>query len=168
MITQELLHELFEYRDGVLYWKVSRSNRIKIGDAAGSLNKKSYLQTSIEGKRYYNHRLIFLMFKGFLTKYIDHSDGNTLNNSIENLRAASASQNNFNQGMRSNNTSGVKGVSWCNASNKWKAEVRANGKYRYLGVYKDLELAELVVEEARNKYHGEYANHGNQNEKDCS
>ena len=36
---------------------------------------------------------------------------------------------------------------------------RVNKKPKYIGVYEDLELAELVAMEARNKYHGQFANH---------
>lgn len=164
-VTQELLHKLFEYRDGELYWKVSRGRLAKVGDKAGWISKKGYLNTKINGKCYLNHRLIFLMHYGYLPEMLDHKDTNTLNNRIENLREATRSQNNRNVKLRKDNTSGIKGVSWFKKSKKWLAQVTINKKQVYLGLYEDLELAELVATEARNKYHGEFANHGKQDEK---
>ena len=38
--------------------------------------------------------------------------------------------------------------------------MRVNKKMRSLGSFDDLELAQLVAVEARNKFHGEYVNHG--------
>ena len=60
----------------------------------------------------------------------------------------------------SSNTSGVKGVSWRRKSKKWTVRVTVDGEYKSFGSYDDLELAELVAIEARNKYHKEFANHG--------
>lgn len=68
-ITQELLHELFEYKDGVLYWRVKRPNGIQIGDKAGSIDNHGYLVTGFFGNKWLNHRIIFLMLNGFLPKY---------------------------------------------------------------------------------------------------
>ena len=159
-ITQELVKELFDYRDGNLYWKNTKSNRVVKGSVAGGLCKKGYFRISINYKHYYNHRIIFLMFHGYLPKLIDHKDGNRLNNKIENLRQATFAENLRNSKLRKNNTSGVKGVSWSKLHKKWRVAVMLNGDTYRLGLFKDLELAQLVAEEARNKYHKEFANHG--------
>ena len=82
-ITQDYVKQLFEYRDGELYWKVKYSQRVKIGAKAGALDGDEYFRISINGKRYLNHRLIFLMHHGYLPEYLDHIDGNPSNNKIE-------------------------------------------------------------------------------------
>ena len=158
-LTQDYLKELFEYFNGDIYWKLSRSNVIKVGKKAGYLNPNMYLSTSIDGKLYLNHRLIFLMHHGYLPKYIDHIDGNPSNNKIENLREVTNSQNCQNSKKRINNLSGTKGVHWHKKNKKWRVQIKVNGKIKSCGLYVDLELAELVASEARNKYHGEYARH---------
>jgi hypothetical protein len=158
VITCSELHSLLEYRDGVLYRKVKTSNRIKIGDIAGSLSN-GYLLTRINGKKYSNHRIIFLMFHGYLPKCIDHIDGNRSNNKIENLREASLSQNQQNAKTPSTNTSGAKGVSWKKEKKKWMVQVSVNGKLKFFGHFEDLELADLVAQEARNKFHGNFSRH---------
>lgn len=160
MLTKERAHELLSYCDGALYWKSTRSSSAKSGNKAGIIGSTGYLQTKIDGKRCMVHRVIFLMFHGFTPEFVDHIDNNKLNNRIENLRAASKAQNGHNVGIRSTNTSGAKGVYWKKQDKKWCVRVRFDGKRKFLGLYDDLELAELVAIEARNKYHGEYANHG--------
>jgi hypothetical protein len=159
-ITQELVQHLFDYRDGELYWRVKPSNRVRIhiGQKAGTLNIRGYFSTKINRKLYFNHRLIFLMHYGYLPDYLDHIDGNRVNNKVENLREATLSQNQHNRKLSKNNTSGVKGVSW--QKNKWRVQIRLNDKLKSFGSYDDLELAELVAQEARTKYHGSFTNHG--------
>jgi hypothetical protein len=159
-ITQDYVKQLFEYRDGELYWKVKYSQRVKIGQKAGALDGDEYFRISINGKRYLNHRLIFLMHHGYLPEYLDHIDGNPSNNKIENLRAATLTQNQHNRKLGKDNTSGVKGVCWHKIKKKWQVQMRINNKVKHFGYFKNLELADLVAQEARNKYHGAFANHG--------
>ena len=72
----------------------------------------------------------------------------------------SDTKNGKNRKTPKNNTSGVKGVSWHKRSKKWVVSIGVNWKRKALGYFDDLDLAELVSIEARNKYHGEFANHG--------
>jgi hypothetical protein len=154
------LHELFYYSDGLLYRRVSSRGKAKAGDVVGTIGGGGYLRVNVDGKLYNVHRLIYLMFHGELPNLIDHIDGNQLNNRIENLRAATKSQNAYNTRMFVSNTSGAKGVHWDKRSGKWMVRVRHNNERMYFGLFEDLELAELVAIEARNKYHGNFANHG--------
>lgn len=160
MITQSRIKELFDYREGKLYWKIQKGPRAKIGVEAGRVRTDGYRQVNIDNKRYSIHRLVFLLHHGYLPAYIDHIDTDKLNNHIENLRAATSSQNNLNCARRKDNASGVKNVSWHKSTGKWQAQVAVNGMRKYLGLYDDLASAERVVVEARNKYHKEFANHG--------
>ena len=159
-ITQTLVKELFDYRDGSLYWKVNKSTRARKGKKAGCIKQRGYLETVINSKAYKNHRIIFLIFHGYSPIIVDHIDGNKLNNNIENLRAATSSQNLQNAKLSKSNTSGVKGVVWEKDRKYWKAQIVVNGKTIRIGKLESLELAQLVAQELRNKYHGEYANNG--------
>ena len=157
MITKDYLHQLFEYKDGNLYWKLNSANNVKVGDNAGSFCSRGYKFIGINRKVYRMHRLIFLMFHGYLPKIIDHKDGNPLNNRIENLREATPSQNGYNKKISKANSSGKKGVCWKKDKSKYKVEITINSKPTFFGYYKDYELACLVADEARSKYHKEFA-----------
>lgn len=157
MITQQRALDLFDYQDGQLYWRVKKSYRVEIGKEAGCKNSHGYCVVRVDGVLYGVHRIVFLMHHGYLPKYIDHADGNSLNNSIENLREATASQNAYNKPAQSNNKSGEKGVRWHKQIKHWCVEIQVNKVKHYLGIYKDLELAALVASEARDLYHGKFA-----------
>jgi len=157
MITQEQVLKLFEYKDGNLYWKVSNSPIVKVNSLAGTINGQGRKQIGINYKIYAIHRIIFMMFHGYMPKEIDHIDGNPLNNAIENLREATRSEQLCNTKLRKDCTSGIKGVMWHKLMNKWLVRVYKNNKLVYKNYFDDVELAELVAVEARNKYHGVFA-----------
>jgi hypothetical protein len=158
MITQELVQSLFTYSDGCLYWKVNKGPARK-GNKVGYLNNTGYLRCKINGKGYLIHRAIYLLHYGVLPEILDHINGNVLDNRIENLREATNQQNQFNAKLRSDNTSGVKGVSWNKSKKKWWVRVRIGNTRTHIGYFDDLELADLVAIEARNKYYKEFAKH---------
>jgi hypothetical protein len=158
-LTQEYLHEIFEYKDGELFWKKQVGKRAKIHNKVGSLTKRGYTQTQIKRKTYLLHRIIFFMFHGYMPKYLDHINGVIKDNRIENLRDVTLYQNSQNQKIHKNNSSGVKNVYWHKATKKWRIQLRINGTKKSFGSYDDLELAEFVAIEARNKYHGKFARH---------
>ena len=159
MITQKLLHTLFEYKDGELLWKIDRhSNKVK-GKIVGYFSKTSKKGVRINGKSYLIHRLIFMMFYGYFPKEVDHIDNNPYNNKIENLREATRIQNQYNIRKPITNSSGFKNVSWNKKSQKWGVRIQFNKKAKHIGVFDDIELADLVAQEARDKYHGTFAKH---------
>jgi hypothetical protein len=88
----------------------------------------------------------------------DHADHNGLNNQRNNLRLASHSQNCINRNIYKKNTSSkYLGVSFCHSTNKWKAEIRFNGSYKYLGVFNSEEEAALAYNEKAIEVHGKFA-----------
>ena len=160
-VTQKQALELFEYNHGNLIRKKVTHQKMKIGEIAGFTNKTTlYKELKIFNKSYKVHQIVYLMHHGHIPKEIDHINGIRDDNRIENLREVTRRQNLMNRGLPKRNTSGAKNVSWKKPINKWQVGLTVNGKKKYLGVYEDLELAELVATEARDKYHGEYANHG--------
>ena len=160
MLTQAELHERFEYCNGELFYKISPLPKIKVGSKAGTVNKDGYAKVTINSKKYCVHRVVFMMQHGYLPKEIDHINCNPSDNRIENLREVTRTQNRYNVIGYKNNTSGVKGLTFNKKLNKWELSMNVNGKRKYIGVFKDFELAELVAMEARDKYHGTYANNG--------
>lgn len=158
-LTQEEAHRLFEYKDGVLFWKERPKNSRKPKDdmEAGTLTGHGYKKIAINKNKYYVHQVIFLMQHGFIPKLLDHIDGNGLNNKIENLRVANKTENAYNSKTRIDNTSGHKSVIWHKKSNKWMVQLQLQKKSKYFGVFDDFEFACLVADEAKRIYHGNYA-----------
>lgn len=158
-ITKEILNFLFDYKNGELYWKFSLSSKSPKGSIAGAVKLDGYRRIGLNKKVYLTHRLIYMMFHGYMPEIVDHIDGNKLNNCIENLRGATKSQNCQNQKTPINNKSGYKNVCWNKRKNKWCVQLKVQDKSINIGYFKDLELADLVAQEARAKYHKEFAKH---------
>jgi hypothetical protein len=158
-LTKEILNFLFDYKDGELYWKFSLSSKSPKGTIAGYVKNDQYRRIGLNKNLYLAHRLIFMMHYGYLPDVVDHIDGNRLNNRIENLRPATQSQNSHNQKLSIKNTSGYKNVTWNARKRKWLVHLRVINKDIHIGYYKDIELADLVAQEARDKYHKEFARH---------
>jgi len=157
-LSQDLLHELFEYRDGELIWRAGRG-RIVAGATAGPSSEDKYRKITINHSGYYAHRLIFLMHHGYLPKNVDHIDGDKHNNRIDNLREATIAENGWNAGISATNTSGYKGVSFNKTKRKWQVQVAKKGQ-RYHGGYHDTaEEANEAAIALREKLHGEYVRH---------
>lgn len=152
-IDHSLVKTLFYYKDGHLYWK-------KNNKKAGSLKPSGYIVVEVNNKNMMAHRLIWMYHYGKLDKFIDHIDGNKSNNKIENLRLATKSQNCLNKKRTTLNTTGYKNVRFRKDNSKYEVRVTYNKKRLVLGSFDNLELADLVAKEARDKYHMEFANHG--------
>lgn len=140
------------YKDGNLYWAESTSNRVKKDSIAGTITEHGYRFLSINKKRIYAHRVIFLIHNGYMPKYIDHVNGNRLDNRPENLRACNSSQNSANRKKLNTNKSGFKGTHFIKSTGKWRAQITIDSKCKHLGYYK-------TAEEAHEKYKSEFINH---------
>lgn len=159
IISIEILHELFEYKDGNLYRKKSGGG-MKVGDVCGwttICNGKQYKKLSINKKIVYLHHAIYMFHYGYLPKIIDHKDNNSLNNKIENLRGCNQSLNLANSDKRTTNTSGYKGVSFRQDTKKWQASLTKNYKKISLGCYKTAEEAYQAYLKGSKKHFGDFS-----------
>ena len=89
--------------------------------------------------------------------FVDHIDGNGLNNSRGNLRLATNAQNCWNQRLASNNKTGKRGVFFNARRNCWQASIRHNGKLHWLGRHSSLEKASEAYDEAAVALFGPFA-----------
>lgn len=154
-MTPELISELFEYRSGGLYWRVKLHRGMVVGSRAGNLNPThNYRTIRVFGKNYREHRLIFLWFHGWLPDIVDHINGDTTDNRVDNLRAASGSENQYNRKVNNNNSSGYKGISWESGLQKWRAQIRWNKQRKIIGRYNTIGEAVVALSKAREQLHG--------------
>lgn len=146
-LTTDMLHELFYYEEGKLFWKVDRK-RVKAGDEAGRVDHKGYKQVMINYKNYQAHRLIYILVHGHIPHKlrVDHIDGDPSNNNIENLRAVTDGENQHNQRK-------ARGYSFCKRKNKYHAQIKVAGKTINIGYFDTEEEAREAYLEAKKKYH---------------
>lgn len=172
--TQAYLKECFDYDAdlGALIWKKRPLKHFKseggqkqfntkfAGSIAGSPHKGKggvYMRVVIRvyGRRIQPrlHNVIWAWHTGdrfWGDLEVDHIDGNTLNNRIENLRLVTTSQNQKNTKRQSNNTSGLMGV----VKNKdgWAVRAHYNKERIHLGRFTDFFEACCVRKSAELKY----------------
>jgi hypothetical protein len=93
------------------------------------------------------HRWILDAPDGLL---VDHKNHDTLDNTRENLRIATAGENNQNlKGAKRNNQSGIRGVRFIKTSKKWDARFQVNKKPIFVGTFDTKEEAEKAIIAAR-------------------
>lgn len=106
-------------------------NKIMIGS-------DGYALVCFNNKVYRLHRLFILGFENYsICPYvIDHINRNILDNRMENLRIVNKQKNEYNEKpLRTNNTSGIKGVLWDKENKKWYAQITYFGKTIKIGRY---------------------------------
>lgn len=174
-----ILHKMLRYdsQTGFLFWLVrgveffadgkhpkertcAKWNARFAGKQAFNINIHGYKMGFILGQKISAHRVIWAMCYGsWPDGEIDHVDGNTSNNTLENLRIATHQQNCLNRKLRKDSTSGVKGVSWHAATKKWRARVMTNGIRVVVGSFDCIQDAERAVRSYREIAHGVFSRH---------
>lgn len=89
---------------------------------------------------------------------IHYKDRNPLNLKRNNLEVISREKTQYKKGMSKNNTSGYKGVSWNKHAKKYSANIKVQGKAKFLGYYSSVHDAGLAYNRGALFYFGpEYA-----------
>lgn len=147
------------FNGGTFYFDLEDYDKIK--DYCWYKDSDGYIRTNItksDGKRtaLLMHQLI--MGTDGVHQFPDHIHGKDSRNDNRrsNLRITTRSQNNINQPIRKDNTSGIKGVYWNKELNKWRVRIQINYKRVFIGDYDTLEEAKIARMKAEEKYHKEY------------
>ncbi|MPM14180.1 hypothetical protein SDC9_60540 [bioreactor metagenome] len=90
-------------------------------------------------------------------QHVDHIDRNPSNNTRNNLRLCSRSENAMNKYPQSNNKSGIIGVWFSSTSNKWAASIKLNQKTIHLGEYESKTDAIIARLHGEREYFKEFA-----------
>jgi hypothetical protein len=172
-MDQETLKSLVRYEPatGKLFWKertakFAKSKRMAdswnsrwAGKEVGTDNGNGYLVTNVLGKKYYVHRLVWLLNFGEWPEHIDHENGQTKDNRLTNLRSVTNATNRKNCALSKTNRSGIVGVTWKSGRDCWRVNITYKRKQIFLGHTKDLDEARRIREAANIKY-GFHPNHG--------
>lgn len=148
-----------------LHGKYARGRKALCDDADYALlslhrwhvTPKGYARTSlpqVEGQPRYalmHHLLRDARGGGF----VDHINGDRLDNQRANLRPASHTENNRNRRRHKNNKCGYKGV--CASKGKWRATIHLGRKQIHLGVYKHPLIAAVAYNAAAIALYGPFA-----------
>lgn len=121
---------------------------------------KTYYAKRVTGKNYkvtmiHMHRVV--MGNPPPNIFVDHIDGNGLNNQKRNLRLCTKAQNGMNRTKQANNTSGYKGVRRDKERNKWIAQIKINQKNRFIGRFDSREEAARAYDAKALELFGEFA-----------
>jgi hypothetical protein len=161
-IAVERLRELFDLdrETGVLRWRVNRG-RVRAGSVAGTPSH-GYLQVVVDGEWVGVHRVVWALTRGCWPRphEVDHASRVGCDNRPSNLRRATQTQQNANSSVKSNNTSGFKGVCRGRSGRRWRALIRVNGKAIHLGTFDAKEDAAAAYLKAAAEHFGEYATAG--------
>jgi len=142
--------EDFEF---ISQWKWSLLRRGNLCHVRRIEYKKTGVPRKYNTARIYLHRAIL----GIEDKniFVDHINGDGLDNRRENLRLCTKAQNGQNRGAAKNNKTGFKGVSKSGA--KWTAQIKSDKKHFRIGVFDTPELAAIAYDNAARRLHGEFA-----------
>lgn len=156
-LTRKELSKLFIYdREAgkLLARQDSHKGRWKKGREVGSKDK--YSKVNVNGQMILRYRIIYLLVKGYVPKEIDHINRNSQIDRIENLRAATHSNNAANS-IRKKNSTGYKGVHFCKSTGKYRAQIKKNYKKFHLGRYVTAKEAAIAYNKAALKLFGKFA-----------
>lgn len=104
--------------------------------------------------RVFLHRLLLQVPEGM---FVDHINGDKLDNRRCNLRAATAHQNARNRANHQKTSSRFKGVYFHKHTRKWKGTIHVDGKHSHLGLFANEEDAARAYDAAARQHYGEFA-----------
>lgn len=148
---------LYDPDTGSIYWRVLARKGRRVGQSAGVINNSGYRMLTYEGKKYKASRVVWLMMTGaWPSKNIDHKNGVRHDDRWMNLREADQSENLANTRVRSNNTTGIKGVS-PTKDGRFLVGICFRGRRKNLGVFASFEEAVQIRKAAERDWHGDFA-----------
>lgn len=147
----------YDHETGVFRWRKRTTNRVKVGQVAGTPSTRGYVMIGIGCRMFPAHRLAWLYVYGAMPAgVIDHINGNTADNRIANLRDVPQCVNlqNVNAHSSRRRTRGLVGAYPC--GNQWESKIRINCVTRRLGRFATEKEAHAAYIEAKRTHHSCY------------
>ena len=153
--SQAELHREFDYDASTGHLiRIYATKGYAPGRRVTRLNDAGYIVTTFNGVGYRVHHLVWIWHHGEAVDEIDHINRVKHDNRIENLRSCDHVPNCGNTAPRVHK---YKGVTFCKATGKWRAQISPNGGHRCLGRHATIEEAALAYNIAATEFYGEFA-----------
>lgn len=120
-------------------------------EAMTELTKDGYFRGQCCGRRFQAHRVVWFLTNGSWPEgddFIDHIDGNRVNNNYSNLRVVSNSENQQNR-----NYQDIAGGYFESRVGKYHSRIKINGKVFFLGYFDSPEDCRIAYGVAKQKLH---------------
>ena len=148
---------VYDPETGEFFWNESRRG-VARGKKVGTRRRRGDIQLHIDRHAHLAHRVAWLyMTQKWPQEQIDHKDCSPENNRWNNLRIANNSLNQANRHISDATKSGFKGVSWIKEKQRWRAEVKKDGRKIHLGYFDSPVDAHEAYCDAALKLFGEFA-----------
>lgn len=139
-------------------WNTNYANNPAGWWATDSTTGNKYLTLIIGGKTCKANRVFWKMTYWETPEgVVDHADRDTTNNRIRNFRVASHVESSRNRGRRSDNLSGVTGVYYLAARDRWVATITLNKRQQSIGHFRSKEAAVKARLAAELEHYGEFS-----------
>ena len=112
------------------------------------------MSREVDGSQKQVSRLLLNLSNG---DYVDHINGNHLDNRRCNLRIATVSENSQNARIRYDNSTGFKGVSYNKRRSKYRSYINNAGRQLHIGYFDNPEDAARAYDTAARFLYGEFA-----------
>ena len=126
---EQIATELRIDEDGNLWWRRKKPGRKTYKPVSGT-TPQGYVQVVLDYEHYLGHILAWCLYYGEWpdpNKDIDHINEVKNDNRKCNLRLADRADNIYNSGVRADNTSGARGVSFHEGKQRWRARLKVDG-----------------------------------------
>ena len=142
-------------------WATNHWATVLAGKPAFTRRLNNCYASAINGKTYMAHRIAWAIYYGEddPTRFIDHINGDSLDNRIVNLRLVTHTENMRNRSRNANHVSECAGVYQEKRTGKWYAFIGTGGSRSYLGSFQDKSDA-ISARLNAERLHGYHPNHG--------
>lgn len=157
-LSHSRLKELLSYspETGEFRWIQTATRRVPAGSIAGTKKISGKpISIRIDGKHYQAHQLAWFYVHGvWACSEIDHKNGDSSCNAINNLRPVTRNGNmqNERKARRTNKRSGLLGA-YRGARGRWFSSICVDNKPQYLGTFDTPELAHEAYLTAKRALH---------------
>jgi hypothetical protein len=159
-LTAESLKKLLRYdpETGAFNWVRAKGKRRDLDGRPAGSNQNGYTYIRVNYFNYPAHRLAWLYMTGAWPSHeIDHKNLVKNDNRWQNLRSATHAENLRNLPLNRRSTSGIRGVSFCKYTKRWRAHITINRKMITIGRFDDRADAAAARLEAERGLYGEFA-----------